>query len=99
MIEQEIKKRTESYTPEWNYDPGAPDVGGAVAKVFMQMMKRSAKKFDQLSLKNRIAFLNELGADLLPSVCADGYVQFHYLSFRCGERGRFILYFVTRWRI
>ncbi len=80
MIEKEIKKRTESYTPEWNYDPNDPDVGAAVAKVFIQMMKRSAKKFGQLSLKNRIAFLNELGADLLPSVCADGYVQFLLVS-------------------
>lgn len=76
MIEEEIRKRTESYTPEWNYDPNDPDIGAAVAKVFIQMMKRSAKKFDQFSLKNRIAFLNELGADLLPSVCADGYVRF-----------------------
>lgn len=80
MIEQEIKKRAESYTPEWNYDPNDPDVGAAVAKAFIQMMKRSAKKFGQLSLKNRIAFLNELGADLLPGVCADGFVQFSLVS-------------------
>ena len=80
MIERQIKKRTESYTPEWNYDPNDPDVGAAVAKAFIQMMKRSAKKFEQFTLKNRIAFLNELGADLLPSVCADGYVQFSLVN-------------------
>ncbi|MBR1629174.1 MAG: hypothetical protein IJ679_07910, partial [Lachnospiraceae bacterium] len=33
-------------------------------------IKKPAKSY------NRIAFLNALGADLLPAVCAEGYVVF-----------------------
>ena len=76
MIEDEIKKRAKSYTPEWRYDATNPDIGAAVAKVFAKMMERSGKKLSMLPVKNRIAFLNSLGADLLPAVCAEGYVVF-----------------------
>lgn len=76
MIEEEIKKRAKSYTPEWRYDADEPDIGAAAAKVFARMMERSEKKLSQLPRKNRIAFLNSLGADLLPAVRAEGYVTF-----------------------
>ena len=76
MIEEEIKKRAKSYTPEWRFDAAQPDIGAAAAKVFARMMERSEKKLSQLPKKNRIAFLNSLGADLLPAVRAEGFVTF-----------------------
>ncbi|MBR1633880.1 MAG: baseplate J/gp47 family protein [Lachnospiraceae bacterium] len=76
MIEEEIKKRAKSYTPEWRFDAAQPDIGAAAAKVFARMMERSEKKLSHLPKKNRIAFLNSLGADLLPAVRAEGFVTF-----------------------
>lgn len=79
-IQQNIRKRAESYTPEWRFQSENPDIGSALAIVFAEMMSGTVKKFSKVSLKNRIAFLNELDADILPAVPSHGYVQFSLIN-------------------
>lgn len=80
LIQQTIKQRAESYTPEWRFDAQNPDIGSALALVYANMMMGSKKRFSQAMLKNRIAFLNDLGAKLLPAVPSLGYVHFDLVN-------------------
>ncbi len=79
-IEEEIRKRARSYTPEWRFDTEHPDIGSALALVFAEMTARTAEQFSKLPRKNRIAFLNALGAEPLPAAQAQGYVQFTLIN-------------------
>ncbi len=67
---------SKSYTPEWRFDPDNPDIGSALAVVYARMVEQTYKRLSRVPEKNRIAFLNSLGADLLPAVPASGHVQF-----------------------
>lgn len=71
-----IQKRAKSYVPEWRFDAEFPDIGTALAMVYGDMFFGTAGRFSQIFLKNRIAFLNELDAGLLPARPAKGYVSF-----------------------
>lgn len=79
-IQKDIGKRAESYTPEWRFLPENPDIGSALAIVFAEMMAGTARQFSRAALKNRIAFLNELNASILPAVPSHGYVQFSLIN-------------------
>ncbi|MCC8027218.1 MAG: baseplate J/gp47 family protein [Clostridium sp.] len=72
----QIRLKAKSYVPEWRFDENYPDIGTALALVYGDMLSRTARKFEQVFLKNRIAFLNELDAGLLPAAPAGGYVAF-----------------------
>ena len=69
-----------SYTPEWRFDPDEPDIGSALAIVYAGMLEQTHKRLSRVPEKNRVAFLNSLGADLLPAVPAEGYVQFRLVN-------------------
>lgn len=71
-----IRKRAASYVPEWRFDAEFPDIGTALACVYGDMFSKTVNRFDQIFLKNQIAFLNELNAGLLPARPAEGYVTF-----------------------
>lgn len=75
-IREDIVKRAENYTPEWSFHTENPDIGSALAVVCEKMLAGTAKKLAKIPQKNRIAFLNELGAGILPAVPSHGYVQF-----------------------
>lgn len=75
-IIRQIRERAKSYVPEWRFDEEFPDIGTALALVYGDMFSRTVNRFDQIFLKNRIAFLNELNAELLPARGAEGYVSF-----------------------
>lgn len=79
IIEQ-IREKAGSYVPEWKFDTEFPDIGTALALVYAEMHARTANKFSQVFLKNRIAFLNELNAGLLPAVPAAGYITFSLVN-------------------
>lgn len=80
IIAEEIKKRSQSYTPEWHFDTEHMDIGSALALVFARMLAGSVKRFERIPMKNRIAFLNELGACVQPAVPARGYVSFRLIN-------------------
>lgn len=79
-IQNSIKKRAESYTPEWRFNIENPDIGSALALVFAEMITGTIKRFSQIPMKNRIAFLNALNVSMLPAVPAHGYVQFSLIN-------------------
>jgi len=79
-ILKDIRKRAESYTPEWRFLPENPDIGSALAIVFAEMMAGTVRQFSRAALKNRIAFLNELNANILPAVPSHGYVRFSLIN-------------------
>ncbi|MBO4395707.1 MAG: baseplate J/gp47 family protein [Eubacterium sp.] len=74
-IEADIRRRAASYTPEWRFDTENPDIGSALAIVYARMMEQTVKKLTRVPFKNRVAFLNSLGADLLPAVPSEGFVS------------------------
>ncbi|MCH5264619.1 MAG: hypothetical protein J1F02_01880 [Lachnospiraceae bacterium] len=75
-ILRQIEKKARSYTPEWHFDREHPDIGTALAYVYASMMEGTLRRFAQIPMKNRIAFLNELEAGLLPALPSTGYVRF-----------------------
>ena len=76
QIMELIRRRAASYVPEWRFDEEFPDIGTALAMVYGDMFSKTVNRFDQIFLKNRIAFLNALDAGLLPARPAEGYVSF-----------------------
>ena len=74
-IESLISDRSQSYTPEWRFDTDDPDIGSALAIVYARMMEQTVKKLTRIPFKNRVVFLNSLGADLLPAVPSEGFVS------------------------
>lgn len=79
-IRESITKRAKNYTPEWSFHTENPDIGSALAIVYEKMLAETAKKFSKIPQKNRIAFLNELDAGMLPAVPSHGYVQFFLIN-------------------
>lgn len=75
-IRMGIINRAKNYTPEWTFHTENPDIGSLLAIVYERMLAGTAKKFSKIPQKNRIAFLNELDAGILPAVPSHGYVQF-----------------------
>lgn len=71
-----IREKAASYVPEWRFDAEFPDIGTALACVYGDMFSKTVNRFDQIFLKHKIAFLNELDAGLLPARPAEGYVTF-----------------------
>lgn len=79
-IQEQIKTRAQSYTPEWRFDVKNPDIGSVLAICYARMMAETVKQFSKVFLKNKIAFLNELGAKMLPAVPSHGYAQFTLIN-------------------
>lgn len=74
-IESVIRKKAASYTPEWRFDTDNPDIGSALAIVYARMMEQTVKKLSRIPVKNRVVFLNSIGADLLPAIPSEGFVS------------------------
>ncbi len=79
-IIDEIKAKAVAYTPEWRMDEDNPHIGTALALVFANMFSKTLKNFNRIPLKNKIAFYNHLGAELLPMVPSTGYVKFSLVN-------------------
>ena len=65
-----------SYTPEWKPNPDDPDVGMALAKLFAGMHCGTVQRLNRTAEKYHTAFCNFLGAGLMPSEPASGFVKF-----------------------
>ncbi|NLV16019.1 MAG: hypothetical protein GXY50_02245 [Syntrophomonadaceae bacterium] len=79
-IIDEIKEKAAGYTPEWRMDEENPDIGTALALVYANMFAKTVKSFNKAPLKNKIAFFNHLGAELLPTIPSTGYVAFSLVN-------------------
>ena len=79
-IIDEMKEKAAGYTPEWRMDEDNPDIGTALALVYANMFAKTVKNFNKVPIKNKIAFYNHLGAELLPPVPSTGYAQFSLVN-------------------
>lgn len=57
----EIKRKSEAFTPEWNFDIERPDGGGALARLFAEMFCETVDRFDRFPDKCYPEFLNMIG--------------------------------------
>lgn len=62
------------YAPEWNTG-GQQDVGDVLVKIYADMLEGTLSRVNKMLYKNYIYFLNIIGADTLPAVCAKGYAS------------------------
>lgn len=87
--EKELRSRimslVESYTPEWKASFDDPDIGMALAELFVQMHMGTIRRLNRTAEKNRIAFCNFLGVGLRPSESASGFVKFGLSSSQIKE--------------
>lgn len=75
-IIDEIKEKAAANTPEWRMDEDNPDIGTALALVYASMFAKTVKNFNRVPFKNKVAFFEHLGAELLSATPARGYVGF-----------------------
>ena len=47
-IIRKIGAAAASYTPEWDFNPGDPDIGSALALVYADMLGETARQMDRL---------------------------------------------------
>lgn len=73
-IYQQIVTLAESYVPEWNTEEVQEDVGHMLSKMFAEMFEETLYRFNKISYKNLVYFLNLMGADLLPCISSKGCV-------------------------
>lgn len=79
-IIEEIRQRAASYTPEWRFSEEEPDIGSAIAFSFARLLSGTEKRYGRIREKNRIAFADVTGAQILPAEGATGFVQFELAS-------------------
>ncbi len=77
---QTIKELSASYTPHWRFDPADPDIGTALAMIFAEMQADTFRRYQELPLKWRTDYFNNLHASLNPEQPAYGYVSFRVVS-------------------
>ena len=62
----QIKKKSEFYTPEWRYDPEDMDAGGALARIFAEMLYETLDRYNRFPDKCYLEFLNMQGVCAKP---------------------------------
>ncbi len=76
QLEKKVRELYPHYTPEWRFSPENPDPGTALFYIFAQMVLDTIKRFNQVPVKNLIAFLNMLDIINIASRPASAYVTF-----------------------
>ena len=61
-----VGEKSKAYTPEWHFDPDAPDGGAALAMLFAEMFSGTVERLDRFPDKCSIEFLNMLGVCAKP---------------------------------
>jgi hypothetical protein len=75
-ITDRIEEKAKSYTPQWKFDRNHPDLGTALAFVYLSMQADTEKNFERLPEKLRTEFFNMLGTSIKPASPAKGYCVF-----------------------
>ncbi len=79
-LNNEIKEKAAGYTPQWRFNPEDPDVGTALASVFVHMQEGTIRQYNRMGEKHRSEFFNALGASMKPASPASGYVVFKLVN-------------------
>ena len=75
-IMEEIRRKAQSYTPEWRFDRNDPDIGVALAQVYAGIQNGLDRKFALLPEKFRIDYFNCLNTSMKTSAPAEGFAVF-----------------------
>jgi hypothetical protein len=76
VLVQKMKQMVPYYTPEWRFNPDDPDPGTALFYLFADMYLENVKRFNQVPMKNFIAFLNMLDISRQTAKPANAYLTF-----------------------
>lgn len=79
-ILEKIRDCSLTYTPEWRFHTGKPDMGTMLALLFADMMGETRNRLKQMPQVYRLQFYRMFGAELLPPEGAKGYVTFSMVS-------------------
>ncbi|MDD2497552.1 MAG: baseplate J/gp47 family protein [Desulfitobacteriaceae bacterium] len=71
-----IKQKAQIYTPEWKYEPDAPDGGATLAELFSQLFGETIDRMNRVSYKHYIEFLNILEVSAQTITPATGMARF-----------------------
>lgn len=86
----EIKALSESFTPEWNFNPDEPDIGAAAAMIGAKLLSDTIAKFNKTPEKNLIEFFNKMGAQPLYAKPSAGYLCFELSGSENNVKGEFV---------
>lgn len=86
-IKQQIADLAKQYVPEWRYDTKDPDMGSILSEIFVGMFENTISNFNRTPYNHYVAFLNLLGAKLLPPISSTGMVTVDLVP---GTKGVFI---------
>ncbi len=79
-IEEKIRKLSESYVPEWNFDTETPDIGSAIAKIFAVQMNENIDLENSMLDRYHAEFVNMLDLSLKPAKPAGSLVKFDLIE-------------------
>ena len=79
-IENRIKELSQSYVPEWHFDPQRPDIGVAIAKIFALQMKENIDLENRMMNHYHAEFVNMLDVSLKAARPASSMVQFELIE-------------------
>ena len=86
-ILEQMRALAAAYVPEWRWDDREPDVGVILARLFADMMENTVSKYNRSMYNHYLAFLNLLGARLMPPSPAEGMVTVEVVP---GSQGVYI---------
>ncbi|MBQ3496662.1 MAG: hypothetical protein IJA73_00915, partial [Oscillospiraceae bacterium] len=69
-----VEELAASYTPEWRFDRGDPDIGSTIALIYAGQMAENIRRMNRLGEKYHTEFVNMLGLTLKPAYPASGTV-------------------------
>lgn len=75
LIEQ-LNKMVPYYASEWTFNEQDPDVGSALALMFIHLLEGNISRLNRLPGKSLIAFLNHFNVELAPATSAVAQVHF-----------------------
>lgn len=73
---RQIEELAASYTPEWRFHRGNPDLGSTLALLYADIMEDIITHYNNVPAQNRSEFLKMLGAEAQKPDKAEGYMTF-----------------------
>ncbi|MCL1806970.1 MAG: hypothetical protein FWG31_04635 [Oscillospiraceae bacterium] len=73
-VREKIKELSQSYTPEWNFDPSNPDAGAVIGLIYAHQTGGTIRRLNQTFAKYQTEFVNMLSLPLKPAHPARGAV-------------------------
>ena len=79
-IEEQIRKLSLSYTPEWHCNIQDPDIGATIARIYARQMQDNIRSINNVTEIYHAAFINLLDLTLKRALPARSIVTFHLVD-------------------